>query len=213
MNRSLVRFLLIAVLSLLPLLVSVYLNAFDREFYSSAFSTYEVYSAFPDADSFNSDVLDYLKENRASMPTSISLNERELAHMQDVREVFSVYFLIFWILIVLLLVLLGSLYVWHRAEMRRILLDSCFKAGLYSLCFYGILLLFFFFSFRSSFSFFHTLFFEEGTWVFNATDHLIQIYPSGLFFDLFVRVFIVAVLLSSILLTAGYIGKRRITQE
>jgi integral membrane protein (TIGR01906 family) len=203
MRKSLV--LLIVLFSFLPLSLSFYLSVFNTGFYEDSFSKYNVYEKYPSVDDYNSEVLSYLKGNRDSMPSSIELNARELEHMKDVRNVFFGFNLFFLSLMLLILLLI----VYRRKDILNILQKVLSFSGLVSLVLGIFLAGAFYFAFNSSFTVFHKLLFPQGGWLFSSTDNIINIYPSGLFFDIFLRVFILMIIFSLLFVAVGRIGARR----
>jgi len=195
------KVILIILISLLPILLSSYLVIFNDNFFKGEFFKYNVYQKFPDVDldKYHEDVLGYLTGNQDNMPSEIILNERELKHMEDVRNVFGIYILLLQIVIVGIIAL-----AFFAEDLSNILK----KAGVISIVLSILLLVFFFFTFNFSFEVFHNLFFEEGSYLFLPTDSIINIYPQGLFFDIFTRVFFISMLISIILITISKIYKR-----
>lgn len=103
-------------------------------------------------------------------------NAREVQHMIDVRDVTQGAFL-FWgvagaLVIAALFVLRG------RRAARALLQGSLLTVGLLLL-----LGLFAAVSFDQFFTWFHAIFFEGDTWLFNYDDTLIQLFPLPLWFD------------------------------
>ena len=195
------KVILIILLTMLPLLLSSYLVITNENFFKGEFSKHNVYEKYPevDLDEYNEDVLGYLRGRQENMPAEIFLNERELKHMEDVRAVFGIFILLLQIVIIGIILLVS-----FTKDISRILK----LGGLFSIGFSLLLLVFFYFGFNFSFEVFHNLFFEEGSYLFLPTDSIINIYPQGLFFDIFTRVFFISMLISIILITISKIYKR-----
>ena len=112
-------------------------------------------------------------------------NERELKHMDDVQKITRV---VLWILYgsALLLVAIWS---W----LFRIDQLSWFKKGLANagqitagfmlVVLFGVAL-----SFDTIFTWFHKIFFEDGTWMFLTSDSLIRMYPTRFWMDIFIYI-------------------------
>ena len=63
-------------------------------------------------------------------------------------------------------------------------------------------------NFDSFFSWFHTLFFTEGSWVFGADENIIKLYPSGLFYDAAFRIFVITLIMAVLLGVVGIILRK-----
>jgi integral membrane protein (TIGR01906 family) len=102
-------------------------------------------------------------------------NDRELAHMEDVKKVTQAALGILGAALVLL-ALIGVALV-RSAEGRRALRQGLFGGGLLMLAILAGLLLFIIVNWDSFFTDFHELFFASGTWVFDYSDSLIRLFP------------------------------------
>jgi len=198
---NIIRFFAIIILSLIPLLISVYYYSFNEDFQNDEFLKYGVVDKFPEVNKFNHGVLEYLK-GRGEMPTSISLNERELSHMSDVRSIYLGF--------ILTLKIIGIVSILSLAYFLRdktIFFQIFRYAGAFSFFLALLLLGVFSLGFDTSFDVFHTFFFKEGTWLFYAEDNLISAYTSGFFYDISIRIFVLNISLSLLLIVIGYFGK------
>ena len=54
---------------------------------------------------------------------------------------------------------------------------------------------------------FHNLFFEPGTWVFEANDLLPNLFPNGFFYNLAFRIFGISAIFGGIMVFIGYFWK------
>jgi len=188
------KFVLIVLLTILPLLLSSYIMILSPSFFDKAFSQYGVSEMYSDVSFFHSGVMDYIVDRNEEMPLSIYLNERELTHMEDVKEGFFYFNLVF------LLVLAGSvllLLLISKREIGRVFLYG----GIFSLELGVLLLLSFGLNFNGANDVFHSLFFTGDSWLFEVSDNIVNIYPQGLFFDLFKGIFLMTVWVS-----VGFVG-------
>ncbi|MBR9699746.1 DUF1461 domain-containing protein [Candidatus Woesearchaeota archaeon] len=172
---------IIIILLLLPLpffLGSLYI--FNDSFWEHSFDRYAVQDEF-DADikDAHDTIILYLLDKKDSLPDSLSYNQKEIVHMDDVKVVFQGFLLVLKIIIILL----GLFFIFNQSYKNYS--GAFYHAGLISIIIFVILALLFVFSFAFSFSSFHTLFFAAGSWVFSPGDTLVTLYPSGLFADLF----------------------------
>jgi len=196
--------LIVIFFSLLPLPLAAYATIFNPHNYPPLFENYGIQERFPQANviAYNEEVLDYLKGNNP-YPSSLPLNDRELQHMRDVQRVMSrlIFFVNSLLLVCLLSVILA---IRKKQDIRRPL----FIAGIINLSFCLVLLLAMIFFFDASFTLFHLLFFDAGTWVFPAGDVIVNLYPQGLFFDMGVSIFLLAIFFSLVLVAGkAYIRK------
>jgi len=132
------------------------------------------------------------------------LNERERAHMRDVRGVFAE----FAVLAVLAAVGLVAAYVGARRLGHPERAWSAIRSGARGLM-VGVVVAGFvaFFAFDAVFEVFHQLFFPGGTYTFNpATDRLVQLFPDAFWSETTMAVGAVVLVLS--LLVAKFAGRR-----
>ena len=105
---------------------------------------------------------------------SPAFNERELSHMVDVKRVYDR--LTFAAIGVLIVALLGAGYLMNRDQVQAIG-RGLRGGGLLTLCLIAALALWMLVGFSAFFTWFHSLFFEGGTWLFRASDTLIRLFP------------------------------------
>jgi len=107
-------------------------------------------------------------------------NEREVAHMADVRNVFQIILRI-WQASLILLLLLGV--VFAKSGERTAFASAIKQGGVASS---GIILtvgLLAIFAWNTWFELFHRLLFVPGSWLFSYTDSLIRLFPFQFWFD------------------------------
>jgi len=141
-------------------------------------------------------------------------NEREIAHMVDVRELFMKGYRLRTILIVVSVFLLIVLYMLTKKDMVRWLL----KAHLLLLAFLAVVggILFWLINqdFTPYWNYFHYIFFDNDLWLLDPqVDILIQIVPEQFFFDIVTRImthFILGMLAVGALLCGAYVWLKRV---
>lgn len=106
-------------------------------------------------------------------------NERELSHIADVQVLVDRLFLLHAGVAVLTIVLAGLLW---RVGGRETLEAALMRGGLLTLTLAGAVGLFAVVSFSGFFVRFHEAFFPPGTWMFPASDTLIQLFPLPFWF-------------------------------
>jgi integral membrane protein (TIGR01906 family) len=132
------------------------------------------------------------------------LNERERAHMRDVRGVFAGFAL----LAALTAVGLVAAYVGARRLGHPERAWSAIRSGARGLA-VGVVVagLIAFFAFDAAFEIFHRLFFAGGTYSFNpATDRLVQLFPDAFWSETTMAVGVVVLVLS--LVVTNFAGRR-----
>jgi integral membrane protein (TIGR01906 family) len=104
-----------------------------------------------------------------------AFDEREIAHMQDVRDVVGALFLGQILAAAALLVL--SVALGHRHHRRRLLLRAWRAGGLVTLGLAAAIGVFMLVGWDRFFVDFHGLLFEGDSWRFSHTDTLLRLYP------------------------------------
>jgi integral membrane protein (TIGR01906 family) len=122
------------------------------------------------------------------------LNERERAHMRDVRNVFVAFYLTAAIGAI---VLVGAFALERTPDRRRRLwrrlglIGRVIAVGTVALGLAGVMF------FDTAFELFHELFFPPGSYLFNpATDRLVQLFPEQFWVETTIGVGIVIIVLS-----------------
>lgn len=181
--------------------------AFDEDFYKKEFSKYNVYDNLKnyDIEKINDDVLNYLKyEKNDNLIKNDFFNEREKAHLLDVKNLIQKFFLIYYISIILFLVLLILLIVLFNFNFKKITKKLFIILLLGSSLTLIDAVLFFIlsnFNFDFIFNIFHKTFFSFGTYIFNPEfENIVVLYPKNLFFDMLIKIIINIILISTIIL-------------
>jgi len=135
-------------------------------------------------------------QNLAFPDGSPIFNQRELSHMQDVRDLTIVSMRTWYVSLAVLIVGIGLAFIlgWQRDLM---------KAGKTSAT---IILLFIFavllgviLNFDQLFTAFHSIFFEGDTWLFYTSDSLIRLFPTPFWVNVFVAIGGISFMLALIL--------------
>ena len=129
---------------------------------------------------FNDAGIEYLGDQ--TFPDGSPLyNARELRHMEDVKTVTRVAFmLLLWGGIAALGV--STFLVWS-AERRVILQQALMTGSILTLSLIGAIVLMALVAWNTFFDAFHDMFFESGTWRFAYSDTLIRLFPEQFWFD------------------------------
>ena len=184
----------------LLLLLSFRLVVFDAGFYKSEFEKYDLYDRFDKsvADSAVTNLIGYMK---SGVPLSDFFNEKEKAHMVDVRNIIQKFLVLFYVLAFVVVILL--------AYNRKNLFKSLFYGGIFTLI---ILLLFFILSytfFDFIFHKFHEVSFSNDLWMLNPeVDNLKALLPDGFFYDALMRIFFIALASSVVITLLGFSSEK-----
>lgn len=128
--------------------------------------------------------LTFLSDLRLDAQTPL-YNERELSHMQDVKNVVQGMIIAWRALVVMLLLVAVGVLIYKRLPEFLAALST---GGWLTI---GLLVLILFFvavSFDQLFIVFHSLFFKGDSWLFNYSDSLIRLFPEKFWIDAFIWV-------------------------
>ena len=128
----------------------------------------------------NSQVVDFLR-GKGDLPDVFEPKEKE--HMEDVKELMDSFFWMASVLFIAEIILL--MHILRKGSLRSALRYSSVSTwGL------SILLVFGAFFFDPMFRLFHKLFFEPGSWIFEPTDIIVNIYPKDYFIQGFLLILV-----------------------
>jgi len=136
----------------------------------------------------NSADISYLEDLRFEDGGEV-YNQRELAHMIDVKIAVEAA-LLAWYLSMAGLFILGLL-AW-RGDWAADFLASLRRGGWLTVILLGTLIFIVILSFGVFFVAFHNVFFDAGTWMFKYSDTLIRLFPERFWRDIFIYVGLLA---------------------
>lgn len=133
-----------------------------------------------------------------------AFNEREQAHMVDVRQLFQLASMLCRVLLIAGAALLALGLLWPKpGGARELRTGSLFSVGCW-LAILGGLALLAGFNFQAAFWQFHQLFFRNDLWLLNpATDLMIRMFPEPFFFEMVKQIGLRALLLTAGLVVAA----------
>jgi len=131
-------------------------------------------------------------------------NERELHHMVDVKNTVK-NALLFWYVSLGLLLVMG-VWAWRGGWMSSFQ-HGLARGGWLTVLLVGTIIVFVLLSFGVFFVFFHDVFFQPGTWMFQYSDTLIRLFPERFWKDLFIYVGTLAVV-GGLVLAFVFRGKK-----
>lgn len=165
-------------------------------YFEKEYTKYQVLNDLPamtmdDLLDVTDEMMDYLKGKRADLHVETTMggqqreffNDREIAHMEDVQQLFLKAITIRRMCIVLFVLLLVFMAATH-ARLRYVLPSSlAVGTGLF-FALIAVLALIISTDFTRYFIMFHHIFFTNDLWILDpATDMLINIVPEGFFMD------------------------------
>ena len=177
-------FLIIFILPIFLILFNVRSVVFSQNIYQDEFTKYGIYSRFDNLDNVISNLLEYLHNGEGEINNSF-FNNREKIHLEEVKDLLGVLFVIQNALLGLLVVgVLLFMYLVRKKYLEYIFL-ILFFSGLFGVVLIVLFILMAVF-FNSSFILFHELVFPTDTWMLDpATSNLINMFPQNIFFDMF----------------------------
>lgn len=123
-------------------------------------------------------------------------NERELRHMDDVRQLVNQ---VRWAWLAVTGILVFSLVALYRGEGVATILQSIMRGSVVAAGLIGVIILLLVASFSFLFVGFHRIFFEGETWIFPFSDTFIRLYPEQFWQHTFVLFIIIALILCGVL--------------
>lgn len=126
----------------------------------------------------------------------------ELSHLEDVKNVMNSVEYVFLFSFLMVIIIIG-INIKNKLMLKKLFLCG----GIATVVLVGLILLFSWISFNSSFTTFHKIFFPLGNWQFPESSLLIQTFPIDFFINISLIIFLQAILLGIIFIGAGYFLK------
>ena len=190
--------LIIIIFVLIPS-ISFYLVIFDNQFYKKEFNKYEIYAHYYNADELNSKILNFLIGGDSDLNF---LNEKEIKHLIDVRNIIQRNLILMRILIVASI----SYIIFYLKQKNLLIIANSFIFSTFLwLCFSLALFILITLNFNFVFILFHKTFFKPGTWLFEPNAKLVKLYPEEFFYDITLNIILSSWIIALILLIIGLI--------
>ncbi|MEF9951382.1 MAG: TIGR01906 family membrane protein [Clostridium sp.] len=195
---------------LIILLSSLLISTYDKNFYIKQFhknNTYNnqmVLNRNLNPEVIANEVIEYLKDNSDNLNRNGYFESREIIHMKDVKDLFS---LGKNSIIIASIILAISCILLYRNHIKGWRFYKFLLIGYLGFtAFIGTVLTIGFMNFSKSFVIFHEAFFSNDLWLLNPdTSIIINIMPESFFLAHSLNIFIIFLILS-LLLTIGLIG-------
>jgi len=127
-------------------------------------------------------------------------NERELSHMEDVKDVVTGMRIALAAVMVLLLIFTFLL---ARFDSSSAIIKAYKKGGQGVIWVIATILIFVALSFNQLFTWFHKLFFTSGTWQFYTSDTLIRLFPMRFWQDAFIFTGVISLILGVLVIISA----------
>ena len=207
----------VAAVPLFLLLSNVRVAAMEPRVYEYSFSQYDAVERTgierAQLDRAAREIVDYFRNDESQLATRVVVdgreealfNPREVQHMQDVKALFRTVFRLHEIAFVYVVGYVAAVFLWSRERPLRRLGRQCqlaggLTAGVMAGGAVAVLV-----GFDSLFRQFHLLSFANDFWQLNPrTDHLIQMFPQGFWFDVSLVVGLVTIAQGALLALAGW---------
>jgi integral membrane protein (TIGR01906 family) len=222
---GIIYFLFICSIPVVVVTGSIRLEVSNIRLYESGFNKYDISeeTGIDDTElrSVALHLIDYfnLKTGSAQImvmrsgETTDLFNSKELAHLQDVRDLIQLDYLVLRITIILM-IMCAVILVFLSAERFRRLMEGLFWGCVVTLTGVVILALWAMFGFDRFFLLFHLVSFSNDLWILDpATDYLIRLFPGGFFYDAALYGFIAIIVESLLLGIISFIVFRRMRAD
>lgn len=208
--RKLVIVLMILSLSLTFLVFSIEQSAYNKDYYLKKYKENDIEKVtgrnMQELEYITDDLILYLKggHNKLLRP---QFNEREILHMEDVRELFNLARTIKYIGIAL--TIFSFVYFITKKQLKLLAKALLYGLFLNHILFFIIGLLAYI-DFNKYFTYFHLIFFTNDLWILNPkTDLMIQMLPENFFFGMAKNIMISFLIYLAILQVVSYLYLRK----
>jgi len=205
MLNKMLKILFIIVLVLLVLFANFKIVSLNLDFYQKEFTKLNVYDKIPDADVHIENLIDYFNDKEE---LSSFFNEKEKLHLQDVKYLINIAFIIFYMLLILFLIL-SAYFIYKRNYL--LILDSLIISGFIIILLQAVFLLL---NFSSGFILFHKILFTNDLWLLNPeTDNLINLFPEKFFYDISLKIMLNSLITSLMLIILSFAVKFKVNKS
>lgn len=209
--KKLCALLLIIAISLVTLVVSIEINAYNKSYYMDSYEKYNISKvtgkSTEELSIITDDIILHLKGHGGDELLSPHFNEKEVLHMRDVQDLFDMARAIKYSgMIVFIVIFLYFIYKKEYLSLGNTLL-------------YGPLFTYFIMialailastDFNKYFTYFHYIFFTNDLWLLDPRrDLMIQMLPEAFFSGIAIRIMLSFLIILSIIQIVGYIYRRK----
>lgn len=196
-------------LSVALILTSVDLAARDFRFYEDQFRKNEISEVTGYSDSelrlIYRDLVKYMVGERDLLDVSVGgeavFNDKEKAHMEDVRNLFEEGYKVRRFSAAVSLAILSAVLFFRRRALGMAMMSSS-AISVAAILVLGLLV---YLNFEKLFVDFHLIAFDNDLWLLDpSTDVLIQMLPSSFFLDITKRILVIWLVLTGVTFATGY---------
>ncbi|MCH8199559.1 MAG: TIGR01906 family membrane protein [Chloroflexi bacterium] len=209
--------LFVAAVPLFLLLSNVRIATMEPRVYEYSFSRYGAVERSGidrvQLDRAAREIVDYFGNDESLLATRVTVdgeeealfNPRETLHMRDVKQLFRAVFRAHEIAFVYVVGYIATVFLWSRERSMRRLARQCIVAGAVTVALLGAAAAAVLAGFDQLFRQFHLLSFANDFWLLNPrTDHLIQMFPQGFWFDVTIAVGAATIAQGALLALTGF---------
>lgn len=208
--KKFVAVLMVIAISLTFLVFSIERNAYNEDYFIKKYKEHDIETVtgkgIEELKPITEKLIEYLKggENDLLKP---HFNEREILHMEDVRDLFDLARIIKYI--GLFIIILGVFYFYKNKEI--LFMVKTFLYGLFSNHILLIIIGFLAYQdFNKYFTYFHHIFFTNDLWLLDpTTDLMIQMLPEEFFSGMAINIMITFLVYLAILQIVSYLYIRK----
>ena len=224
--RWLAMALFVVAVPVFLVLSNVRIAALEPRVYEYSFSQYDVVATTGiervQLDRAAREIAAYFTNDEPLLTTRVTIegeeqalfNPREVQHMRDVKALFQSAFQIHEIAFVYMIGYVAAVFLWSRERSMRRLARQAVTAGLGTAALLATAAVGVLIGFDDLFRQFHLLSFANDFWLLDPrTDHLIQMFPQGFWFDVTLGVGVLSIAEGALLALLGFgylawIGRR-----
>jgi len=209
--------LFVALVPLFLLLTNVRIAASEPRVFEYSFSQYDVVgtTGIPrsELDRAADEIARYFQDGSDELAIEVTVdgqtealfNPREVAHMRDVKDLFRRVFRIHEFAFAYVAAYVALVFLWSRERSMQRFARESMVAGLVTAGVMTAAALAMLVGFDRLFLEFHLLSFSNDFWELNpATDHLVQMFPQGFWFDVSLGVGVLTVIEGGIVALVGF---------
>ncbi|MFH1053039.1 MAG: DUF1461 domain-containing protein [Candidatus Woesearchaeota archaeon] len=175
---------------------------FNEDIYKKMLEKHGSYSRLQNADEIIGNIFDFLKHKDEL--GDYGYTEKEINHMDDVRNTFDIMISLFYLFIVADLMIILVLFYYFRLNIMNLL--KIFRNAAFAVIGLGTaLLISSLISFYNTFVALHYLFFKPGSFMLSRTTLLKQLLPDPLFKDILMRISINVMITSFVIIILSYV--------
>ena len=213
MKNKFINYILSISFIIITLISTIFYCAFDRQFYSKQHLDNNIANIvgikYDELIDVNDHLLNYLLYIEDDLQIDVNIdgdivsyfNNKELIHMQDVKELVRVFFIVDILLIIIFILLLVYQFIKNNIIG---LIKAYNKSIIYSIVLFAIIISIIAIDFNYFWNTIHPIFFNNDLWMLNPlVDRLLMMYPLNFFFNIVTKIIIIFVIINCITYIVG----------